>query len=84
MPAGSLLLAQLGHFYEAFDDGADILAEKGFTITERRGRKMAGVPYHMLESTVATLRADGLKVGIIRQVKFKAGNPTRRELTEFA
>lgn len=83
LPSGAVLLAQLGHFYEAFDSSALILGERGFTLTKRNGNDMAGIPYHDLDRVVSELRSEGFKVGIIRVVETR-GLVNVRQLTEFS
>ena len=65
LPEGSLLLFRIGDFYEAFGADAVKLHETlGYTLTKRRARQMAGLPYHALESDIKKLTDAGFTVTI--------------------
>ena len=57
-PAGSILLVQIGDFYEAFGEDAVRLAPIfGTTLTKRSGIPMTGCPRHSLDMRLSSPRA---------------------------
>ena len=70
----AIVLFRLGDFYETFEEDAKIVAhECDIVLTSRpigRGKRvpLAGVPYHAVDSYIATLINAGHKVAIVDQV----------------
>jgi DNA mismatch repair protein MutS len=70
----AIVLFRLGDFYETFEEDAKIVADEcDIVLTSRpigRGRRvpLAGVPYHAVDSYIATLINAGHKVAIVDQV----------------
>lgn len=86
--ADALLLYRMGDFYEVFFDDAERAARLlNITLTQRgmsagQPIKMAGIPFHALDSYLAKLLASGLKVAICEQVGEASGRgPMQREIT---
>jgi DNA mismatch repair protein MutS len=69
---GVLHLFKMGDFYEAFGDDAATLAHTiGLVLTERRGVRMAGLPYHQLHRYVRQLREAGQLVAVLEPIDGK-------------
>lgn len=67
---GTLLLFQMGDFFEAFYDDALILSkELDLTLTKRQDIPMSGVPVHTIDSYVDKLIQKGYRVSIAEQVE---------------
>jgi len=70
----AIVLFRLGDFYETFEEDAKIVADEcDIVLTSRpigRGKRvpLAGVPYHAVDSYIATLINAGHKVAIVDQV----------------
>ena len=68
----ALLLFRMGDFYELFHDDAKVAAETlGLTLTARDKSAnpvaMAGFPHHQLDSYLAKLIKQGLRVAVCDQ-----------------
>jgi DNA mismatch repair protein MutS len=67
---GAIVLFQLGEFYEAFYEDAELLSkELNLTLTKRQDVPMSGVPCHTYETYVDRLVAKGYRVAIVEQVE---------------
>jgi DNA mismatch repair protein MutS len=72
-----VLFFRLGDFYELFDQDAEIgeraldlvLTSRPVSRTERV--KMAGVPFHAIDTYVARLVAKGYRVAVCEQTEFR-------------
>lgn len=66
----AILLMRCGDFYEAYDDDAATVAEVlGITLTRQKdGTRMAGFPYHALDSYLPRLVRAGKRVAICDQL----------------
>ena len=80
-----VLMFRMGDFYEMFDDDAELAArELDITLTSRAQGKggekipMAGVPYHSVDSYIATLIEKGFHVAVCDQMT----EPTGRGIVE--
>lgn len=84
----AILLFRMGDFYECFDDDAERAAKiLGITLTGRgkgdNRQKMAGVPYHALDTYLPKLLKAGVKVAIGEQMEEpQAGKLVEREITK--
>ena len=83
----ALLLFRCGDFYECYDEhavkAADVL---GITLTVRNstGRKMAGFPFHALDTYLPKLIRAGLRVAICDQLEAPKGSAKVSEMVEPA
>lgn len=59
---GTVLLARLGDFYEAYYTSAQLLGRCGATVCYRYCIPMAGVPYHCLDKYTSKLLDMGYRV----------------------
>ena len=83
---GIILLMRVGDFYEAYGEGAEIIArDLNITLTGREDGgvrvPMAGVPHHAMERYVARLIRKGRRIAIMDQVedpKFAKGLVKRK------
>ena len=76
----SVLLFNVGDFYEAYDGDAEIVAETlGLTLTKKGDTKMAGFPRHSLDTYLPKLVRAGKRVamcdmlspvGEVKKIKF--------------
>ncbi|HRE82955.1 MAG TPA: DNA mismatch repair protein MutS [Opitutaceae bacterium] len=85
LPRDTLLLFQLGDFFELFFDDA-VIASKllGLTLTKRIDHPMAGLPAHALDTYVSKLLAFGKKVAICDQSEAaKPGKLVKRSLSRI-
>ena len=83
----AVLLFRCGDFYECYDEDAVKAAEVlGITLTVRNstGRKMAGFPYHALDTYLPKLIRAGLRVAICDQLEEPKGHAKVSELVEPA
>ena len=83
----AVLLFRCGDFYECYDEDAVKAAEVlGITLTVRNstGRKMAGFPYHALDTYLPKLIRAGLRVAICDQLEEPKGHAKVSELGEPA
>lgn len=83
----AVLLFRCGDFYECYDEDAVKAAEVlGITLTVRSstGRKMAGFPFHALDSYLPKLIRAGLRVAICDQLEEPKGHAKVSELVEPA
>ncbi len=66
-----VLFFRMGDFYEMFDqDALTVSRALGLTLTERSpGIKMAGVPYHSVETYLHRMIAQGFRVAVCDQVQ---------------
>lgn len=68
----ALLLFRCGDFYETYDEDAEVCAkELGITLTKRpiAGTRMAGFPYHALDTYLPKLIRNGHRVAICDQLE---------------
>jgi DNA mismatch repair protein MutS len=71
---------RLGDFYEFFGTHAELAAQTlNLTLTKRNEIAMAGVPYHLKDSSIDTLRDAGIAVVVVES---KAGRTPTRGITE--
>ncbi|HEX8183725.1 MAG TPA: DNA mismatch repair protein MutS, partial [Blastocatellia bacterium] len=86
---GMLLLFQIGDFYEAFDEDAQIIArELGIVLTRKwfgkgNAHPLAGVPVRSLESHLAKLINRGYKVAVCDQVTPPGKGLVEREVVRI-
>jgi DNA mismatch repair protein MutS len=86
---GMILLFQIGDFYEAFDEDAQVVArELGVALTRKFFGKgqvhpLAGVPVRSIEGHLAMLIARGHKVAICDQVTPPGKGLVEREVTRI-
>ena len=83
----AMLLFRCGDFYECYDEHAEKAAEVlGITLTVRNstGRKMAGFPYHALDTYLPKLIRAGLRVAICDQLEEPKGSAKVVEMAEPA
>ena len=83
----ALLLFRCGDFYECYDEHAVKAAEVlGITLTVRNstGRKMAGFPFHALDTYLPKLIRAGLRVAICDQLEEPKGSAKVSEMVEPA
>jgi hypothetical protein len=83
----ALLLFRCGDFYECYDEHAVKAAEVlGITLTVRNstGRKMAGFPYHALDTYLPKLIRAGQRVAICDQLEEPKGHAEVSEVVEPA
>ena len=83
----ALLLFRCGDFYECYDEHAEKAAEcLGITLTVRNstGRKMAGFPYHALDTYLPNLIRAGHRVAICDQLEEPKGCAKVVEMVEPA
>lgn len=83
----ALLLFRCGDFYECYDEHAEKAAEcLGITLTVRTstGRKMAGFPYHALDTYLPKLIRAGHRVAICDQLEEPKGSAKITEMVEPA
>lgn len=83
----AMLFFRCGDFYECYDEDAVKAAEVlGITLTVRSstGRKMAGFPYHALDTYLPKLIRAGLRVAICDQLEKPKGHAKVSELVEPA
>ena len=81
----ALLLFRCGDFYECYDEHAEKAAEcLGITLTVRNstGRKMAGFPYHALDTYLPKLIRAGHRVAICDQLEEPKGSAKVVEMVE--
>lgn len=59
-------LIKHGNFYESYDEDAEIISGVlGITLTTtKNGAPLAGIPYHILESSVTKLLKSGFDVEV--------------------
>jgi DNA mismatch repair protein MutS len=86
----ALLLFRMGDFYELFHDDARTAAKLlGLTLTSRDKTAdpvpMAGFPHHQLETYLAKLVKQGLRVAVCEQVEDpqEAKGLVKREVTQI-
>lgn len=83
----ALLLFRCGDFYETYEDDASACAEiLGITLTRRSDNKvrMAGFPYHALDTYLPKLVRAGKRVAICDQIEDpKTKKATKRGITEL-
>jgi DNA mismatch repair ATPase MutS len=76
LPQGSILLYQLGYYFQAFGDGAIAISRilNLNLINHRAGTPMTGIPHHTLDKSVETLTQSGYGVKDlgISQVEFSS------------
>jgi len=66
----TILLFRMGDFYELFFDDAKRGAQlMDIVLTQRGGVPMCGVPYHAIQSYVARMLEQGVKVAIAEQME---------------
>lgn len=66
----AVLLFQIGAYYGAYNEDADIVAElTGVTVTELKGEKIASFPAHALNEYLPKLIRAGKRVAIIDQLE---------------
>lgn len=66
----AVLLFQIGAYYGAYNEDADIVAElTGVTVTELKGEKIAAFPAHALNEYLPKLIRAGKRVAIIDQLE---------------
>ena len=83
----ALLLFRCGDFYECYDEDAKKAADVlGITLTMRNstGRKMAGFPYHALDTYLPKLIRAGHRVAICDQLEEPKGHAKVSEVVEPA
>lgn len=83
----ALLLFRCGDFYECYDEHAEKAAQVlGITLTVRNstGRKMAGFPYHALDTYLPKLIRAGVRVAICDQLEAPKGHAKVSEVVEPA
>lgn len=83
----ALLLFRCGDFYECYDEDAKKAADVlGITLTVRNsiGRKMAGFPYHALDTYLPKLIRAGHRVAICDQLEEPKGHAKVSEVVEPA
>ena len=83
----ALLLFRCGDFYECYDEDAKKAADVlGITLTVRNstGRKMAGFPYHALDTYFPKLIRAGHRVAICDQLEEPKGHAKVSEVVEPA
>ena len=83
----ALLLFRCGDFYECYDEHAEKAAEcLGITLTVRNstGRKMAGFPYHALDTYLPKLIRAGHRIAICDQLEEPKGSAKVVEMVEPA
>ncbi|HMV85812.1 MAG TPA: DNA mismatch repair protein MutS [Blastocatellia bacterium] len=86
---GMILMFQIGDFYEAFDEDAQIVArELGVALTRKwfgkgQAHPLAGVPVRSIESHLARLIHRGYKVAICDQVTPPGKGLVEREVTRI-
>src|SRR5262245_48695959 len=86
---GMILLFQIGDFYEAFDEDAQVVArELGVALTRKffgkgQAHPLAGVPVRSLEGHLARLLNRGHKVAICDQVTPPGKGLVQREVTRI-
>ena len=70
----ALLLFRVGDFYEAYADDAKACAEVlGITLTQRNGGyRMAGFPYHALDTYLPKLIRSGKRIAICDKLETSA------------
>ena len=85
LPDDIILVVKIGDFYEAFDEGAKIMAETlTLALTKRHGVPMAGVPYHACDHLFAKLVEAGYRVAVANPTSPpKPGTPSEYEITEI-
>jgi len=69
-----MLLFRCGDFYESYDDDAQKISEVlGITLTRRSSdnTRMAGFPYHALDTYLQKLIRSGIRVAICDQLEEK-------------
>lgn len=65
-----VLLFRCGDFYETYEDDAKVCADVlGVTVTENKGVRMAGFPYHALDTYLPRLIRAGHRVAICDQLE---------------
>jgi len=83
----ALLLFRLGDFYEAYEDDAQVCAKTlGITLTKRGSdmTRMAGFPYHALDTYLPKLVRAGYRVAICESVENQRQNKAiKRGITEL-
>src|SRR5215813_2265075 len=86
---GMILLFQIGDFYEAFDEDAQVVArELGITLTRKwfgkgQAHPLAGVPVRTLEGHLAKLINRGHKVAICHQITPPGKGLVQRDVTRI-
>ncbi len=85
LPPGTLLLFQLGDFYELFfedaQEGAQLLE---LTLTQRQGIPMCGMPVHAAAGYLSRLVKAGKRVALCQQTEPpQPGQVVRREVTQI-
>ena len=84
----ALLLFRCGDFYECYDEDAKIAADiLAITLTVRSstGRRMAGFPFHELDTYLPRLIRAGQRVAICDQLEdpMRSTKPVKRGITEL-
>ena len=86
VPVGAIVMFRLGDFYEMFGEDAVVASPiLGATLTHRGDQPMCGVPYHALNSYLATLIRAGKTAALCDQVEDPktAKGLVRREVTRI-
>jgi DNA mismatch repair ATPase MutS len=85
LPADVILLLRVGDFYETLDDDAQKVGRLlRFTVTQRAGRNLAGIPYYMVQEQIKILLSHGCKVALCEQAESPAtGKLTRHTLNKI-
>lgn len=66
----AVLLFRCGDFYETYEDDTKVCADVlGITVTENKGVRMAGFPYHALDTYLPKLIRAGKRVAICDQLE---------------
>ena len=80
----SIILMKMGDFYEGFEDDAIILNKIfGMTLTKRSGVKMAGFPWHSLESYLSKIVQAGFSVAICERVEKPTSKVIKRDIVRL-
>ena len=84
LPDRTMLLFQIGDFYEAFYEDARKLAEvMNLALTKRQDVPMCGLGSHMLSKTMAALRGAEIEFAVADQPDREIITRKLRERTEF-
>lgn len=83
----AMLLFRCGDFYETYEDDAATASRiLGITLTKQNDTKvrMAGFPYHALDTYLPKLIRAGQRVAICDQIDYQlAKKPTKRSITDL-
>ncbi len=80
----SIILMKMGDFYEGFDDDAVVLNEVlGLTVCHRSGVKMAGLPWHSLDSYIGKIVRAGYPVAICEPVEKPTDTVIKRDIVRI-